>query len=133
MCHCVVDRTEQFIITQDYGTQPGEAHVAVFLIRADGSLEVDDDGGGITVWRRPCDPSRSQRGAHRGQNPGRQDAAHPHMVCLSPDNRFVFAPDLGMDQITSFTFNDELGQLGGAKVAGRTHAGFGFRAPWCAC
>ena len=127
MCHAVVDATENFIITQDYGTQPGEAHVAVFRILEDGRLDVDEDGGGVTVWRRPCDPGGHHSGPQPGQNPGRQDASHPHMVCLSPDNRFVFAPDLGMDQITCFSFDDELGQLGGATATGHTHAGAGPR------
>lgn len=34
-----------------------------------------------------------------GPNPKRQDKPHPHSVTFSPDNRFVYVCDLGLDRI----------------------------------
>jgi 6-phosphogluconolactonase len=34
-----------------------------------------------------------------GPNPVRQDRPHPHSANVSPDNRFVYVPDLGTDRI----------------------------------
>jgi 6-phosphogluconolactonase len=44
---------------------------------------------------------------HKGpvSNLPRQDAHHPHMAVASADNKFVFAPDLGSDQVLSFLFD----------------------------
>jgi len=35
----------------------------------------------------------------------RQDASHPHIAVASPDNKFVFAADLGTDQVLSFRYD----------------------------
>ena len=35
----------------------------------------------------------------KGPNAKRQEGPHAHAVVLSPDNRFLFVPDLGTDQI----------------------------------
>ena len=41
---------------------------------------------------------------HSGSGPdqARQRGPHAHAVVLSPDNRFVFVPDLGMDQVLTY-------------------------------
>jgi 6-phosphogluconolactonase len=38
---------------------------------------------------------------HQGSSvdPARQEGPHAHMVVVSPDNRFLFVPDLGLDKI----------------------------------
>ncbi len=33
---------------------------------------------------------------------GRQDASHAHWTGVSPDNRFAFVPDLGLDQVVIY-------------------------------
>ena len=35
----------------------------------------------------------------------RQDAAHAHWAGFSPDNRFAFVPDLGLDEVVIYQFN----------------------------
>ena len=35
----------------------------------------------------------------KGTNPGRQSGPHVHSTVLSPDNKYLFTPDLGLDQI----------------------------------
>jgi 6-phosphogluconolactonase len=37
-----------------------------------------------------------------GPNQARQEKPHPHSVTLSPDNRFAFVADLGLDRVLSY-------------------------------
>ncbi|ADE55890.1 lactonase family protein [Coraliomargarita akajimensis] len=68
-------------------------------------------GGSVAVF--PLDPSGSvltclQTIKHRGGSgvvERRQARPHPHWVGYSPDGRFAFVPDLGMDQIVVYRVN----------------------------
>lgn len=91
-CHLVVDKTGKFLLVANYGT--GSA--ASFPIQSDGSL------GGLV--------SKMQF-AGSGPNQARQKGPHAHAVVLSPDNRFLFVPDLGADRIRIFHFNAKSGAL----------------------
>jgi 6-phosphogluconolactonase len=87
-CHLVVDRTGKSLVVANYGN----GVVAVFGVGADGRLsestaQVQHSGSG---------PERS-----------RQRGPHPHAVVLSPDNRFVFVPDLGLDKIFAYRLEPE--------------------------
>jgi 6-phosphogluconolactonase len=79
-CHLVVDQTGKMLFVANYGS----GNVASFAINADGSLG-----------------QRTGFDQHSGSslNPHRQTGPHAHEVVLSPDNRFLFVPDLGTDQI----------------------------------
>ena len=82
-CHLVVDRTGKSLVVANYGN----GSVSVFRVGADGRLsestsQIQFSGSG---------PDRS-----------RQRGPHAHAVVLSPDNRFVFVPDLGVDHILTF-------------------------------
>ena len=79
-CHLVVDKTGKMLFVANYGS----GSVASFAINADGSI------GEKTGFDQ-----------HTGSSvdPARQKGPHAHAVVLSPDNRFLFVPDLGMDQI----------------------------------
>jgi 6-phosphogluconolactonase len=79
-CHLVVDRTGKTLFVANYGS----GNVASFPIKADGSIG-----------------ERTGFDQHAGSsiNPARQTGPHAHAVVLSPDNRFLFVPDLGTDQI----------------------------------
>lgn len=46
-----------------------------------------------------------------GPNASRQDKPHPHSFTLSPDGRFAFSPDLGLDRIFRYTVERETGRL----------------------
>ncbi|GAA3402924.1 lactonase family protein [Paenibacillus hodogayensis] len=50
---------------------------------------------------------------HEGSSvdPERQDRPHPHSVFFSPDNRFAFVPDLGMDRIRGYRLLADEGRL----------------------
>ncbi len=82
-CHIVVDKTGKALMVANYGS--GSA--AAFAIEPDGRLSEK--------------PSLVQ---HSGSsvNKARQRGPHAHAVVLSPDNRFLFVPDLGLDQIMSY-------------------------------
>src|SRR3984957_19582105 len=79
-CHLVVDKTGKMLFVANYGS----GNVASFAIKPDGSLG-----------------ERTGFDQHSGSsiNPARQQGPHAHAVVLSPDNRFLFVPDLGLDQI----------------------------------
>ena len=42
-----------------------------------------------------------------GPNPERQKGPHPHSVVVSPDNRFLFVPDLGIDKVMIYKINHD--------------------------
>lgn len=39
--------------------------------------------------------------------PGRQDTSHAHWVGFSPDERFLFVPDLGLDKVVIYECDDQ--------------------------
>jgi len=108
-CHVTVSRNGRFVLVANY------------------------TGGNIAVL--PVMPDRSLGEAvetvqHEGNGPvrGRQEQAHAHSVNLSPDNRFAYACDLGMDKIMIYRFNDRTGKLSGAEMSCfRTAPGAGPR------
>ena len=82
--HVAVDPTGKTILTAQYGG----GSVAVFSLNKDGSIRertqlVDHEGGSRVV-------------------PGRQETSHAHWVGFSPDNRFAFVPDLGLDKVVIY-------------------------------
>ena len=46
-----------------------------------------------------------------GPNAKRQDKPHPHSITFSPDNRFIYVCDLGLDRIDQYRFDPASGQL----------------------
>lgn len=79
-CHLSVDRTGQCLLVANYGG----GSVCVLPLNSDGSL-------------RPHSAFVQHTGA--SINPGRQKEPHAHSFNVSPDNRFAFAADLGLDRI----------------------------------
>jgi 6-phosphogluconolactonase len=81
--HLVVDQTGKSLVVGNYGT----GGVAAFPLNADGTIG----------------PSSSfQQDTGSGPNRDRQQGPHAHAVVLSPDNRFIFVPDLGADKVFSY-------------------------------
>jgi 6-phosphogluconolactonase len=46
-----------------------------------------------------------------GPNAGRQEGPHPHALVIGPNNKFVYSPDLGIDKIKVYAFNENTGTL----------------------
>lgn len=79
-CHLALDRTGKVLFVVNYFS----GSVASFAVNADG-----------TIGRR------TGFDMHSGSSVDteRQTGPHPHEIVFSPDNRFVFVPDLGTDRI----------------------------------
>ena len=82
--HVSLDKTGKTLFTAQYGG----GSVAVFSVMPDGKLiertQLIDHLGGAKVVT------------------DRQDVSHAHWTGVSPDNRFVFVPDLGLDQVVIY-------------------------------
>jgi 6-phosphogluconolactonase len=46
-----------------------------------------------------------------GSNTQRQESAHVHATVFSPDGKYLFVPDLGIDKIMIYRFNQQTGRL----------------------
>lgn len=106
--HVAVDKTGRTLLTAQYGG----GSVASFRLADDGAIQkkvslIDHDGGSGVVK-------------------GRQDKSHAHWCGFSPDNKFAFVPDLGLDQVVIYKVNVETAELT-AHGAGQLSPGAGPR------
>jgi 6-phosphogluconolactonase len=63
-----------------------------------------------------------------GLNAARQASAHVHATVFSPDGQFLLVPDLGMDKVMIYRFNNQTGALTEASpAAARMQPGSGPR------
>ncbi|MEP7361622.1 MAG: lactonase family protein [Acidobacteriota bacterium] len=90
-CHLVLEKTGKYLMVANYGN----GSVASFPVNKDGSL------GEVAALIQ-----------HSGKSIGsRQRGPHAHAVVLSPDHRFLFVPDLGLDQVFSYALDATNGAL----------------------
>lgn len=82
-CYLDVDRTGKTVLVANYSS----GSVAALPVKADGSL-----GEKVSFFQ------------HKGSsvNPKRQKEPHAHCIVVSPDNKHVYAADLGTDQILCY-------------------------------
>ena len=82
-CYLDVDATGKTVLVANYTT----GNVASFSVREDGSL-----GEAVSFFQ------------HAGSSidPVRQKGPNAHCIVVSPDNRYAFAADLGIDQVMSY-------------------------------
>jgi 6-phosphogluconolactonase len=69
-----------------------------------GLVALDDKGVAVRLTDTAV---HSGHGAH----PERQDRPHPHSAIFSPDGRYVFVSDLGLDLIRRYSINHDKGTL----------------------
>jgi 6-phosphogluconolactonase len=91
-CHITLDRTGKYVLIANY------------------------DGGSLTAYPVLKDgelgkPSAKVQHSGHGADPERQAKPHAHWIGLSPDNRFAFAVDLGLDKILVYRFDQAKGTL----------------------
>ena len=91
-CYITVDKTGKFVLVANYTG----GNIATFPIAENGKL------GEASAF--------IQHTGH-GLNPKRQEAAHAHSIDLSPDERFAFVDDLGLDQLLVYRFDKSKGTL----------------------
>lgn len=82
--HIAVHPSGRFLLTAQYGG----GSVALFPLGDDGRVSA-------------CAQIHEHTGAS-GIHPTRQTKPHPHWVGFSPDGRFAFVPDLGLDRIVIY-------------------------------
>ncbi len=112
-CHLSLDQTGKWLFAANYNN----GSVASFPVNADGSL-----GEAISAIQ------------HQGSsvNRSRQAGPHAHEAVVSPDNKLLFAPDLGMDKVMIYQIgaNGALTpnappSIGVAPGSGPRHMAFG--------
>ena len=113
-CHVNIDHAAKNVLVANYGS--GSA--SVIPIAADGSL---------------AEPTGLVQHEGSSVNPQRQKGPHAHSINVSPDNRFAFVADLGLDKVMIYRLDVEKGTITAndpafAKVkpgAGPRHFAFG--------
>ena len=91
-CYITVDRTGKFVLVANYTG----GSVIVYPILEDGRL------GEASAF--------VQHTGH-GPNAERQEGPHAHSIDHSPDNRFAFVDDLGLDALLVYKFDAAKGSL----------------------
>ncbi|HXZ32068.1 MAG TPA: lactonase family protein [Terriglobales bacterium] len=91
-CYVTVDRTGKYAMVANYTG----GSLIVFRIHDDGSLG---------------NPSAFMEHTGHGPNLQRQRSAHVHSADLSPDNRFAYVDDLGIDGLLVYQFDASKGVI----------------------
>ena len=91
-CHLAVDRSKKLLMAANYGT----GSVPVFSLGADGRLGKLEEL--LTA-------------SGHGPDPKRQEGPHAHETVLSADGRFLYVPDLGLDQICIYKIDASSGAV----------------------
>jgi 6-phosphogluconolactonase len=91
-CHVNVDHTGKVALVANYGSGSASA----IPIKPDGSL---------------AEPTTVVQHEGSSVNLNRQAGPHAHSVNLSPDNRFAFVADLGIDKIMIYKLDAEKGTI----------------------
>jgi 6-phosphogluconolactonase len=96
-CYVIEDKTAKWVIAANYSS----GSLSVLPVKTDGSLgkpttTIQHQGSGIVK--------------------DRQAGPHVHCTVLSPDNRFLFVADLGIDKVMIYSFNAATGKLNPAKI-----------------
>ncbi|HYH16494.1 MAG TPA: lactonase family protein [Flavisolibacter sp.] len=107
-CYITVDRKNRWVVVGNYSS----GNLSVLPIAPDGGV-----GSSVTNMQ------------HQGQsiNQNRQKAPHVHATVFSPDNKYLFVPDLGIDQIVVYGFNAKTGMIKPKKNHIKVTAGSGPR------
>lgn len=108
-CHVSVDQTGRLAVISNYGN----GSISSYSIKEDGSVSPE-----------VCYIQHEGSGA----DPKRQTGPHAHSVNFSPDNRFAFACDLGLDKVLIYKADPATGKLTpNDPPFGKTPAGGGPR------
>ena len=91
-CYVAVDKTGKWVFAGNYTS----GTVGLLSVNKDGSLN-----------------SPTQIIQHEGSGPNkqRQQGPHVHSTVLSADNKFLYVPDLGIDKVMIYSFNNKKGIL----------------------
>jgi 6-phosphogluconolactonase len=90
-CYVEVDRTGKWVFAGNYSG----GSLSIFPVNSDGSL-----GSARLIQHQGS-----------GKDPQRQEKAHVHCTSISPDNKWLFVPDLGIDKVMIYAFDAKNGSL----------------------
>jgi 6-phosphogluconolactonase len=110
---------EQAELIKDSSVEIGDGGAAHVSVSRDGSVVLSAQYGGGSTACFKLDESGSliertdlqQHPAGSGVVAKRQEKAHAHWSGTSPDDRFAFVPDLGMDKVVIYRLDREAGKL----------------------
>lgn len=118
-CYLDVDATGKMLLVANYVT----GNVASLPVKSDGLL-----GPAVSVMQ------------HEGKvvDPKRQESAHAHCFVISPDNKYAYAADLGLDKIFGYAIDPAKASLKPTRQqfartpprAGPRHLTFHPKQPW---
>lgn len=91
-CYLDIDKSGKAVVVANYTT----GSVASLPVKEDGSLG---------------EPETFIQHTGSSINPQRQKEPHAHCSVISPDQKFVFAADLGLDKILAYRLNPETAEL----------------------
>ncbi len=91
-CYVAVDKTGQWVFAGNYSS----GTVGLLKIKTDGSLDTLQQ----TIQHSGIGPNTS-----------RQQAPHVHTTYVSPNNKYLYVADLGIDKIMVYAFNKNKGTL----------------------
>lgn len=91
-CYVSVTKSGKYVFVGNYSS----GTLAEFPVKSNGSID-----------------SASQVIAHTGTGPNkqRQEGPHVHSTVLSPDNKYLFVPNLGIDKVMIYDVNKNTGKL----------------------
>src|SRR5687768_13153930 len=91
-CYVSLDKTGKWLFAGNYGS----GNLTVHPIKKDGSID-----------------EMQQLVQHTGSsvNKDRQAAPHVHCTYVSPDNKYLYVPDLGIDKVMIYPFDANTGKL----------------------
>lgn len=92
-CHVQVDKSAKYVLAANYMG----GNIAVFPILENGKVGP------------ACDVV--QLNGSSNVNPERQEAPHAHSVNFSPNNKWIYAADLGADKVMVYSIDLEQGKL----------------------
>jgi len=90
-CYVQVDNTGKWVFVGNYSS----GTLSVYSVNNDGSL-----GSPATIQHSGTGPNKQ-----------RQEGPHVHCTVISPDNKWLYVPDLGIDKIMIYKFDDKTGKL----------------------
>jgi len=91
-CYITADKTGRVVLVANYGG----GSVASIPVSSDGKL---------------AEPATFVQHTGSSVNKGRQGEPHAHSINVSPDNKFAFAADLGLDKILIYKLDPEKGTM----------------------
>lgn len=91
-CYVTIDKTGKWVVAGNYSS----GSVSVFEVQPHYALE-----------------EMSDQVVHKGSsvNKDRQAEPHVHATVFSPDNKFLYVPDLGTDKVGIYEFDEKKGKI----------------------